>query len=49
VSGPSTLIGCDNVPVGGWMTRARRAGLDGRTLVLLDAQGNPISRLQHQQ
>ncbi|MEU2610489.1 hypothetical protein ABZ570_02700 [Micromonospora sp. NPDC007271] len=44
--GPSTLIGCDNVSVGSWLFAARRAGLDGKTLVLLDAQGKETGRLR---
>ena len=46
VSGPSTLIGCDNVPVGGWLTQATRAGLDGEDLVLVDRTGAEIARLR---
>ncbi|GGM31189.1 MULTISPECIES: hypothetical protein [Micromonospora] len=44
-SGPSTLIGCDNVPVGSWLDGARRIGLDGAVLVLFDAQGAETARL----
>ncbi|WP_232664374.1 META domain-containing protein [Pseudonocardia sp. TRM90224] len=40
-----TLIGCDNLPVGTWLTGARRAGLDGETLVLLAADGTETGRL----
>ncbi|HEX5542133.1 MAG TPA: hypothetical protein VFX60_11335 [Micromonospora sp.] len=43
-SGPSTLIGCDNVSVGLWLA-TRRAGLDGDVLVLLDAEGKEMGRL----
>jgi hypothetical protein len=46
VAGGSTLIGCDNVPVGGWLSAASRAGLDGDVLVLFDAQGAELGRLQ---
>ena len=45
VAGPSTLIGCANVPVAGWMGEARRAGFDGTTLVLLDGAGKDLGRL----
>ncbi|MEH0933791.1 hypothetical protein [Micromonospora psammae] len=45
-SGPSTLIGCDNISVGFWLSNASRAGLDGDVLVLLDAQGGETGRLQ---
>ncbi|MEW2384979.1 hypothetical protein AB0873_23240 [Micromonospora sp. NPDC047707] len=44
--GMSTLIGCDNVPVNGWLTTARQAGLDGDVLVLRDAQGKETGRLR---
>jgi hypothetical protein len=44
-SGPSTLIGCDNVPVSAWLSPARRAGFDGAELVLLDAAGKELGRL----
>ncbi|MFJ8582086.1 META domain-containing protein [Micromonospora sp. NPDC093277] len=44
--GVSTLIGCDNLPVGTWLASARRAGLDGDVLVLLDAQGKETGRLR---
>ncbi len=46
--GPSTAIGCDNVPVGDWMDRARRIGLDGTVLVLLDGAGNELGRLHRE-
>lgn len=45
-SGPSTAIGCDSVPVGFWLFKAWRAGLDGEVLVLLDAQGGETGRLK---
>ncbi|MEU4220023.1 hypothetical protein [Actinoplanes sp. NPDC026623] len=45
-SGISTLIGCDNVPVGGWLSAARRAGFDGATLVLLDQNAEELGRLR---
>jgi META domain-containing protein len=46
VSGGSTMIGCDNVPVGGWLSAASRAGIEGDELVLLDAQGTELGRLR---
>lgn len=46
VTGPTTLIGCDNVPVGGWLAGASRAGLDRDVLVLLDASGEELGRLR---
>ncbi|MCW3814081.1 META domain-containing protein [Micromonospora sp. DR5-3] len=45
-TGPSTLIGCDGVPVGAWLSSSWRAGLDGKTLVLLDAQAKEAGRLR---
>jgi hypothetical protein len=45
VAGPSTLIGCANVPIALWLSGGRRAGFDGRTLVLLDATGKELGRL----
>lgn len=45
-SGPSTLIGCEGEPVGAWLSSAWRAGLDGETLVLLDAGAGEIGRLR---
>ncbi len=44
--GVSTLIGCDSIPVGSWLLTARRIGLDGDVLVLLDAQGTETGRLR---
>ena len=44
--GLSTQIGCDNVPVGAWLVTARRVGLDGEVLVLLDAAGTETGRLR---
>ncbi|MEV1317494.1 hypothetical protein AB0J14_15580 [Micromonospora arborensis] len=41
-----TLAFCtDSVPVGQWLATARRAGLGGEVLVLLDAQGDETGRL----
>jgi len=45
VTGPSTLIGCDNVSAAEWVGRASRAALDGPALVLLDAAGHALGRL----
>lgn len=44
VSGPTTLIACGNATVD--VDGARRAGLDGGTLVLLDASGAELARLR---
>ncbi|MFU8849378.1 hypothetical protein ACNAW0_00040 [Micromonospora sp. SL1-18] len=45
-AGVSTLIGCDNVSVGTWLSSASRAGLDGQVLVLFDAAGKETGRLR---
>ncbi|MEU5724255.1 hypothetical protein ABZ783_20825 [Micromonospora sp. NPDC047738] len=45
-TGPSTLIGCDGVPVGAWLASSWRAGLAGETLVLLDARSKETGRLR---
>lgn len=45
-TGFSTLIGCDHAPVGAWLSSSWRAGLDGETLVLLDARGEEAGRLR---
>ncbi|MCU7728100.1 hypothetical protein ODJ79_30660 [Actinoplanes sp. KI2] len=47
-NGPSTAVGCNNVPVGGWLDSARRVGLDGTVLVLLDSAGNECGRLRRE-
>jgi hypothetical protein len=44
-SGASTAIGCHNIPVDQWWSTAVTAGFDGRTLVLLDADGHELGRL----
>ncbi|MBB6378962.1 heat shock protein HslJ [Pseudonocardia eucalypti] len=44
-AGPSTKIGCSNVPVAAWLVDASRAALDGGTLVLLAADGREHARL----
>ncbi|WP_083915840.1 META domain-containing protein [Micromonospora lupini] len=42
----STLAFCaDSVPIEQWVTTARRAGLDGEVLVLLNAQADETGRL----
>lgn len=46
VAGLQTLIGCDNVNVGGWLTAASRAGIRGDELVLLDRSGRELGRLR---
>jgi len=45
-AGGSTNIGCDNIPVDGWVGGARLAGFDGDELVLLDVSGVELGRLQ---
>ncbi|SNT02946.1 META domain-containing protein [Actinoplanes regularis] len=45
VDGVQTLVGCDSVPIGLFLRQTRRAGLDGGTLVLLDAAGKELLRL----
>ncbi|WP_146758666.1 hypothetical protein [Micromonospora saelicesensis] len=43
---PTTLAFCaDSVPIDQWLTTARRAGLDGNVLVLLNAHGDETGRL----
>lgn len=44
-SGPSTMIGCENVPIAAWLSDAARAEFDGDTLVLRDASGAETGRL----
>lgn len=47
VSGPQTLIGCDDgAPVGSWLAGASRAAFHGGELVLLDAAGAETGRLR---
>ena len=43
--GASTLVGCDNVDVAGWLVQARNAGFAGTTLVLVDQAGHELGRL----
>jgi len=45
VAGPQTLIGCDGVSVGSWLSSASWAGFDGKVLVLLDEAGQELGRL----
>jgi hypothetical protein len=45
-AGPSTLMACDNVAIAGWLSDARRAGLDGAELVLVDGAGKELGRLR---
>ncbi|HLU56054.1 MAG TPA: META domain-containing protein [Pseudonocardia sp.] len=44
-AGPSTMIGCENVPIARWLADAARAEFDGATLVLRDAGGAETGRL----
>ncbi len=44
-AGPSTLVGCAGYPVGSWVSRARRAGLEGRELTLFDGHGQLVGQL----
>jgi heat shock protein HslJ len=44
--GVMTQVGCDNVPLPEWLHTTRRAGVDGESLVLLDATGDEVTRLQ---
>lgn len=44
--GPSTMIFCDNVPVGLWIERAARVNLDGNVLVLRDGLSQELGRLR---
>ena len=44
--GPHTMIGCDNVSVGSWLWDVRRVGFHGDVLVLLDAAGAEVGRLE---
>ncbi|MFP5023281.1 META domain-containing protein [Pseudonocardia phyllosphaerae] len=42
---PSTLIGCENLPLASWVATARRVTLDGPALVLRDGGGGELGRL----
>jgi heat shock protein HslJ len=44
-SGPSTRIGCENVPIATWLADATHAEFDGGSLVLRDATGAETGRL----
>ncbi len=44
--GPSTLIGCDSVPVGHWLAGATTAGFEGTVLVLVGRDGTETGRLR---
>jgi hypothetical protein len=44
-SGPSTLIGCANVPIATWLADATSAEIDRDTLVLRDPSGAETGRL----
>ncbi len=46
-AGFSTLVGCDNVDVPGWLTKATTVGFDGAFLVLVDKDGQELGRLAH--
>ncbi len=46
VSAGSTLVGCNNVDVGEWLSSATQAGFQGKTLVLVDAAGHVAGRLR---
>lgn len=45
VSGPHTLVGCNNSSAGAQLNQAARAARDGDQLVLLDASGHELTRL----
>lgn len=44
-SGPSTKIGCENVPIATWLADATHAEFNGDVLVLRDATGAETGRL----
>ncbi|GAB3598433.1 hypothetical protein GCM10027446_28630 [Angustibacter peucedani] len=44
-SGPSTLIGCQNVAIAGWWATAGAVATDGDELVLVDHDGRQLVRL----
>lgn len=46
VAGSSTLIGCQNSAVGGWLQEAHRVAIDKDQLVLLDAAAHELGRLR---
>lgn len=45
-SGASTLVACENAPIGQWLSGAWQVGMDGPVLVLVDAQGNELGRVK---
>lgn len=46
VAGPTTLVGCNNVPVGYWFQLSVVAGFQGHTLVLVDENGHVTGQLR---
>ncbi|MBC3190502.1 META domain-containing protein [Pseudonocardia sp. C8] len=44
-AGPSTLIGCENVPIAFWISGGARAEIDGEALVLRDGAGAELGRM----
>lgn len=46
ISGPHTLIACDNIPIDGWLVGAARAALADGDVVLFDRAGDEIARLR---
>ncbi|PRY67665.1 META domain-containing protein [Glaciihabitans tibetensis] len=45
-AGPSTLMGCEGAPVPYWVAQARSAVIDDGWLLLLDASGSEVGRLE---
>jgi heat shock protein HslJ len=45
VSGATTLIACDGASVPGWLAEARRAAIEGDTLVLVGGDGREVGRI----
>lgn len=44
-TGPSTLVGCQGAPVGGWIYETARAGLRAGHLLLHAADGRIVGEL----
>lgn len=44
-SGIISKVGCTSIPVPSWLALARRAGLNGQRLALLDAHGQTLGQL----
>lgn len=44
VGGPSTLIGCQGINVGRWLTDSHRTGFQRNELVFFDRAGKPLGR-----